>query len=379
MAPSPSTVRCSIVAKALRVAAAAIALQAAAAAHAQQAPQALLGVYYGNQGWAMDQLKAMEAWQGKRHAVVNLFTDWCNRTKTMDNLFKQQLPALWANGNVPVITWEPFLCTASATPADVLVRASRGEYDAYLKTWAARLKTFLAGPDGILGTADDRRAYIRLAHEMNGNWYPWSVGIGGNGPGHYIETWRRTRAIFSGLSIDARTVQWIWAVNNVDSPNAHAEDAYPGDADVDWIAIDGYNWGTSQSWSSWQSPQQVFGAMAQRLRAKAPGRPLALTETAATTAATGGVNLGAKSQWISDLFGYAAATNVRMLVWFNEDKETDWAIFGGSNGTETYKAGRTSYKAYTAYRQGVQSGGFVPGNPAPNARVLTDAQFQGAW
>ncbi|KQW39978.1 glycoside hydrolase family 26 protein [Rhizobacter sp. Root404] len=378
MVPSSSTVRRSIVAQALRVAGAAVALQCAATAQAQQAPQALLGVYYGNQGWAMDQLKAMEAWQGKRHAVVNLFTDWCNRTKTMDNLFKQQLPAIWANGNVPVITWEPFLCGASATPADVLVRASRGEYDAYLKTWAARLKTFLAGPDGTLGTADDRRVYIRLAHEMNGNWYPWSVGLGGNGPGHYVETWRRTRAIFSGLNIDARTVQWIWAVNNVDAPNARAEDAYPGDGLVDWIAIDGYNWGTSQSWSSWQTPAQVFDPMAVRLR-NASTRPLALTETAATTANRGVVDLAAKSTWITGLFSYATSTDVRMLVWFNEDKETDWAIFGGSNGTETYKAGRTSYKAYTAYRQGVQAGAFVPGNPAPNARVLTDTQFQGGW
>ena len=65
--------------------------------------QALLGVYYGNQGWKMDQVQAMEAWQGKRHAVVNLFTDWCSRAKTLDNLFNQQLPAIWANGNVPVI------------------------------------------------------------------------------------------------------------------------------------------------------------------------------------------------------------------------------------------------------------------------------------
>ncbi len=368
-------IRSPSVAHALRGAALALALQCGATAQAQQA---LLGVYYGNQGWAMDQLKAMEAWQGKRHAVVNLFTDWCSRTKTMDNLFKQQLPAIWANGNVPMVTWEPFLCTASATPADVLVRTGRGEYDTYLQAWAERLRLYVAGPDGQPGNGDDRRVYIRFAHEMNGNWYPWSIGLNGNTGAHYQEAWRRTRAIFLAKGLDQRSVQWVWAVNNVDSPNARAEDAYPGDAQVDWVAIDGYNWGASQSWSSWQPPQQVFGPMAQRLRALTT-RPLALTETAATTATTGGVNVALKSQWITDLMNYTTATNVRMLVWFNEDKETDWAIFGGSNGTETYRAGRTSYKAYGTYRQGVQAGTFVPGNPAPNARVLTDAQFGGAW
>ena len=92
--------------------------------------QALLGVYYGNQGWKMDQVRAMEAWQGKRHAVVNLFTDWCNRSKNIDNLFKQQLPNIWASGNVPVVSWESYLCSRSATPANVAARAAAGEYDA---------------------------------------------------------------------------------------------------------------------------------------------------------------------------------------------------------------------------------------------------------
>jgi hypothetical protein len=92
--------------------------------------QALLGVYYGNQGWKMDQVRAMEAWQGKRHAVVNLFTDWCNRSKNIDNLFRQQLPNIWASGNVPVVSWESYLCSRSATPANVAARAAAGEYDA---------------------------------------------------------------------------------------------------------------------------------------------------------------------------------------------------------------------------------------------------------
>ena len=374
MSRSRSMARLPNLAGALRVALAFVALHVGASAQAQQA---LLGVYYGNQGWAMDQVQAMEAWQGKQHAVVNLFTDWCGRTKTLDNLFKQQLPKIWANGNVPVITWEPFLCSSASTPGDVLVRASRGDYDAYLNAWADRLKAFVSGPDGSLGTSDDRRVYIRLAHEMNGNWYPWSAGTGGNTPGYYIETWRRARAIFAVKGLDARTVQWIWAVNNEDVGSARAEDCYPGDADVDWIAIDGYNWGASQSWSTWRTPQDVFGAMVARLR-RVSARPLALTETASTSATIGGPNVSAKSAWITQFFDYALTNNGRMLLWFNEDKETDWAIFGGSNGTETYRNGRTSYKAYTTYRQAVQSNALMTSNPS-DPRLLSDTLFHGAW
>jgi mannan endo-1,4-beta-mannosidase len=360
-----------------RCALAAVTVAAAGTASAQG--QALLGVYYGNQGWKMDQVRAMEAWQGKRHAVVNLFTDWCNRSKSLDNLFRQQLPNIWAHGSVPVVSWEPYLCSAAATPNDVEVRAARGDYDAYVNAWAERMKAFVSGPDGSLGTADDRRAYIRLAHEMNGDWYPWGAAVGGNSAASHVLMWQRVRGIFWAKGLDARTVQWIWAVNHEDVGAARAEDYYPGDAYVDWIGIDGYNWGASQSWSSWRSPEEVFAPMLARLRALT-ARPLAITETASTSATPGAVNVAAKSAWITQLFSYASspAAGARMLVWFNEDKEADWAVFGGSNGDETYRAGRTSYKAYGAYRAAVQA----PWLLAPlggDPRIIGDTAFAGGW
>jgi beta-mannanase len=360
-----------------RVALAIIGIHVAAAAQAQG--QALLGVYYGNQGWKMDQVRAMEAWQGKRHAVVNLFTDWCNRTKTLDNLFKQQLPNIWANGNVPVVSWEPYLCSPAATPNDVEARAARGEYDAYLGAWAERMKAFLSGPDGSLGTADDRRVYIRLAHEMNGNWYPWGAADGGGSALDYILMWQRVRGIFWQKGLDKLTVQWVWTVNHEDVGPLRAEDYYPGDAYVDWVGIDGYNWGASQSWSSWRTPEEVFAPMVARLR-EFTARPLALTETASTTAAPGKVDIAAKSLWISQLFAYAtaASTGARMIVWFNEDKEADWAVFGGANGDETYRTGRTSYKAYTSYRAAAKSSALLSSSQA-DPHLLTDEFFAGAW
>ena len=33
---------------------------------------------------------------------------------------------------------------------------------------------------------------------------------------------------------------------------------------------------------------------------------------------------------------YIRAQDVRMVAWFYEDKETDWAVFGGSGGDGTY-------------------------------------------
>lgn len=89
----------------------------------------LLGSYYGNQGWEIEQIKALENFQGKKHAVVNLFTNWCDQITAMDNLFTHQLPKIWSNQNIPLITWEPYLCDSASTPPDVVQRAASGEYD----------------------------------------------------------------------------------------------------------------------------------------------------------------------------------------------------------------------------------------------------------
>ena len=334
--------------------------------------QFLVGVYYGNQGWAMDQVRALEAWQGKRHAVVNLFTNWDGSTKTKSNLFAQQLPNIWANGNVPLITWEPF--TGKATPADIERRVAAGGYDAYVTDWAGRLRNFLNGPDGESGTSDDRRAYLRLGHEMNGDWYPWGAAIGGNSPSDFVAMWRRVHNAFDALGVGPAQLQWIWSVNNEDVGGFPAEAFFPGDAFVDWIAVDGYNWGASQTWSSWRSPAEVLGPMVGRLRAIS-ARPMALTETASTTVTASGSSLAAKSQWATDLFAYAGAAQARMVVWFNQDKETDWAVFGGAKGDSVFKFGRTSYRTYSAYRTAVLRPEAV--GSSGQGRLISDAQFAG--
>lgn len=337
-------------------------------AEAAAAPSVLLGVFAGNSGWAMADVQALEGWSGKKNAVLNTFTDWCETSAP--DFFARQLPNVWNNRNVPMITWNPIPC--GGAPDDVEARAAAGEYDAFVDAWAARLKTFLAGPDGVYGTADDRRAYLRPAHEMNGDWYAWGGAVGGNDPSTYVAMWRRLRARFGALGLTNTRLAWVWSVNNTDAGPFRAEQYYPGDADVDWVAVDGYNWGTSQSWSTWSTPEAVFDPMVARLRALS-ARPVALTEVASATAGGG---VAGKGDWIAALQGYAMNRGVRMLAWFNLDKETDWAAFGGTSGDGTAKIGGVTYRTYGAYRTFVADRR-VAGSDARDARLLTDAQFLG--
>jgi beta-mannanase len=327
-------------------------------------------VYYGNQGWKMEQVRAMERWQGKKNATVLLFTNFCNRAT--DNLFSQQLPNIWNNGNVPIITWEPFLC--KNTPPDIENQIANGAYNSYIRDWAGRLKVWLSGTDGVYGTADDRRAYLRFAHEMNGDWYPWSAAVGGNHPDAYKRMWQAVRGIFTSQGIENSRLQWIWTVNHVDVGGFAAEAYFPGDTEVDWVAIDGYNWGASQSWSSWQSPAQTFDPMLGRLRTLA--KPIAITELGSSTATAGGTRVVDKNRWITDMYSYTVSQNVRMVVWFNEDKETDWAVFGGMNGDGSFLDGRTRYKVFSEYRAAISASSYVSAT-TNNIRLLTDDQFAG--
>jgi len=332
----------------------------------------LLGIRQGDNGLKMTPLKDLEAWQGKKNAVVLMFTAWCNTSSYMNSVFSQQMTNLWNNRNIPVVTWEAYLCSNQTTPADIEGRAANGQYDAYFTAWAGRMKSWLAGPDGVYGTGDDRRAYLRMPHEMNGNWYPWSPTAPGEAPWQYAEMWRHIHSIFEMQGIDSAHLQWMW-VPNASGPYV-AEDFYPGDAYVDWVGVDGYNFG-AYSGGKWMTPAQRLDNMVGRLKLLTT-KPIALAETGCSAYTSTGISYAAKDQWIKDVFTYASEKNIRMVMYFNKDVGADFTMFGGSEGTASYTSGTTTYKVFTGYKQAVSPSWVLSSDPK-NPRLLTDSQFAG--
>ena len=339
---------------------------------ATTANKMLLGIRHGDNGTNMTALKALEAWQAKKNAVVLTFSGWCNTTSYMDSLFNKQLINLWNNRNIPAITWEAYMCDRSTTPADIESRAANGQYDTYLKAWAARMKKFLAGADGVYGTGDDRRAYIRMPHEMNGNWYPWSPTAAGESPWQYVQMFRHVHDIFEAQGIDSAHLQFMW-IPNCSGPY-RAEDFYPGDAYVDWVGLDGYNFGT-YSGGKWMTPAYRLDNMVGRLKALT-NKPIALAETGSSAHTSTGTSYSAKDQWIKDVFAYALQNDIRMVLYFNRDVGADFTMFGGSEGTGTYTYGTTKYNVFTGYKQAISPSSVIPSDPN-NPRLLTDSQFAG--
>jgi hypothetical protein len=109
----------------------------------------LVGRYEGN--WS--------SWVDKRLAVFEMYVDWCNNS--IGWFFPLDVNGTWNRGSVPLISWAPIECGGRYQPG-ITKLISNGTFDIYINEFSDRLKKWLAGPDGIYGTDDDRRAYLRL-------------------------------------------------------------------------------------------------------------------------------------------------------------------------------------------------------------------------
>ena len=97
-------------------------------------------------------------WVGKRQAVEDYYVIFCNNT--IGWFFHLDLDHAWNASIVPMITWEIVGCNGYQKGVVKLV--INHTFDEYINQFADRLKSWLSGIDGIYGTNDDRRAYLRL-------------------------------------------------------------------------------------------------------------------------------------------------------------------------------------------------------------------------
>ena len=232
--------------------------------------------------------------------------------------------AIAGRGAVPELVWEPWDPSAGTNqPAYSLATIAAGTYDGYLARWAREIKTYGAP------------VVIRFAHEMNTDWYPWSESANGNRPGAYVAAWRHVVGLFSAAKV--KNVSWEWAPNVPQGGSVPLAQLYPGDGYVQRVALDGYNWGTSQSWSSWQSFADVFGSGVAQL-VKLSSRPIYVAETASAEAG------GSKAAWISDMWTWLSRhPEVRGVTWFDVNKETDWRIDSTEASLTAFRAGLSGF------------------------------------
>ncbi|WP_286166947.1 glycosyl hydrolase [Arthrobacter sp. AQ5-05] len=219
-----------------------------------------------------------------------------------------ELEAVRARGAVTLLTWEPWAWGGGTNqPAYALDRITAGDFDPYLRQWGQSLASW------------GHPVMLRFGHEMNGNWYPWAEGINGNTAGDYVAAWRHVHDVVAATG--ASNITWVWNPNVPYWGSTPLTGLYPGSSYVDAVALDGYNWGTSASWSTWQEPSEIFGPGLSQLRTLAPGKEILIAETASAEQG------GSKANWNASLISYLTAqSDVTAITWFHFNKETDWRI-----------------------------------------------------
>jgi len=300
------------------------------------------------------------------------------------------------------------------------IEISSGEEDYYLGLFIAKLRAFVSGSDTILGTGDDRRVYLRLAHEMNGGWYTYSQGE--NTPEEYIKMWRYIFALVRAAELTQDHVSFMWCVHTYDGvPGAPAEAWYPGDEFVDWfvffkfssaqvwfrVGIDGYNFDTSNYGTFWQSPYDVFFSMLDRM--KLYKKPIAIPEFGTvprfiddpTHRCFNRLGLEQKSEWLRQALEMIHENSViRMISYFNINKRDGgtplgqaWGIFTSSlqnasdceqlcycaSGTSRFTArSGITYETFPVFREELRAmKPFLILGSQQNPRILDSRVFQG--
>lgn len=286
------------------------------------------------------QVIAFENDAGKAVSIVMWYQQWGN-AGGYQYFQPGWMNAMRNHGSIPLVTWEPWDATQAVSQAAYsLQNIINGNFDAYITRWALDSKAW------------GHPYFLRFAHEMNGYWNPWSEQVNGNGPGQFVRAWQHVHDIFTAQG--ATNVTWVWSPNIEFGGSTPLQGLYPGDNYVDWVGMDGYNWGTVQN-HQWQTFSQVFQQTYDTILA-ITSKPLMVAETASAEQA------GNKASWITDAFGTQIPNNfprIKAVIWFNENKETDWRI-ESSPAAQAAFASAVASSVYAANQCGALSAAPIP-------------------
>lgn len=210
-----------------------------------------------------------------------------------------------------MVTWEAWDPGAAGTgghkadqPTYALQNIINGAFDAYLNTWAADIMAY-----GL-------PVILRIFHEFNGDYYPWGTVLDGNNnnqsdymvggvlsvntEARVAQAFQHVRTLFNNAGVT--NVKWCWCANIfLDNYSNHPFTAasYPGDAYVDYTALDVLNYSQSSSTSLWM-PLFDFMSVAYDTIAAITSKPMILPEVASSEDGTG---FYTKANWLTQAMG----------------------------------------------------------------------------
>lgn len=304
----------------------------------------------------MDQRIAAYATKtGRVPGIVMMHAAWGGSSSQLfyEAGIKANMQAIVNAGATPMLTWEPWAGTVNDTtyalrniiPPALCPRttttACKGKFKAFLHKWATDFTEWLRDPE-----SQGTHVLIRLAHEMNGSWEPWSRWHNGNTSAEYRAFWKYVvstfRTILAGPDpinqpwLDVRSrVQWVFAPNEPSKHTTPMKALYPGDAWVDYLGFSAYNWGRAISWGTWRSMTTLFGPSITMLAGASKTRPIIASETASVEQG------GSKAAWIRNGFAALRTKWPRLVgvVWydFRDHRGPNWRVDTSTTSRAAYR------------------------------------------
>jgi hypothetical protein len=311
----------------------ALLLAVPAAAHADTMYWGALakGDVYGLPGEAPTSAAVLDRFEsdaGKEITIVNTGQSWASFDPTTTS-------AAIGAGAIPLVTM-PLGAGVS------LKEVVEGKQDAAIRSWARAAREF------------EYPFLFRPWWEMNGNWYSW-----GQSP-YFVAAWQRFHDLV--VAEGATNVTWAWVVNTIweeeGEVKADPTPYYPGDAYVDWVGVDAYNWGRNPLQPDrWVTAEESIQPTLEVLEKIAPGKPVCICESASTEIGAGGVDED-KALWIHEMLDeyLPSRPQIKAYVWFNWDVEQGG--FGSGGGHWDWPI-ESSPGAEAAFREGIQSETFL--------------------
>lgn len=273
--------------------------------------QGVFGLHTREAPWWMGELDYVSRLIGKAPNNLLFFSNWATPFPA------EQVQTAWGRGMTPQIAWEPIVPGADSQPT--LREIIDGEWDPYIDEWAAS------------AAAHGQPIVLRLAAEMNGNWYSWSESANGNAEGEFVQMWRHVHDRFTAAQAD--NVVWLWSVNRSNNLNTDIADFWPGEGYTDWVGMSGY-------WRGYQGAEAptfdaIFSHTMDEIRA-ITNKPILLAEIGAGTTVDAD-----RVTWINTLFaGLEANPDVIGFVYFNDSKSGgDWRIQFSQTLVDAFAAG----------------------------------------
>ena len=253
--------------------------------------QGIFGLHTREAPWWMGELDYVSRLIGKAPNNLLFFSNWSTPFPA------EQVRTAWGRGMTPQVAWEPSIPGADSQPT--LRSIADGEWDPYIDEWAAA------------AAAHGQPIVLRLAAEMNGNWYTWSEQTNGNSEGDYVDMWRHVHSRFEAAGAD--NVVWLWSVNRSDNLKTDIIDYWPGEEYTDWVGISGY-WRGHEG-----APEPTFDSVYSNTLSELreiTAKPILLAEVGA------GTNVDAdRINWLTTLFdGLETNPDIIGFVYFNDNK-----------------------------------------------------------